>query len=199
MKEKFLNHAMNSISRKYPQYSEEKLEEIAYGLEAIYLTLTKIIAIFGIAFILGIFKETFILLLFYNILRTTFFGMHAKKSIHCYIISITLFIGGAFLCKFVYINVCVKLILSVLALIFVIMYAPADTYKRPLINKKKRIIYKVISIILTIIYIVLLTVFNTNIISNYLFWGLWAATLMIHPLSYRMFQLPYNNYKNYSG
>ena len=197
MKQKFLNYSMNSIKNKYPQYDSEKLEEIAYGLEAIYLTLTKMIVIFGIATILGILKETFILLIFYNFLRTTFFGMHAKKSIHCYIISTILFIGGGLICKYVDINIYVKIVLSIIALICVIKYAPADTYKRPLINKKKRKIYKIISIVISLIYIVLLIIFNTNIISKYLFLGLLDATLMIHPLTYRVFQLPYNNYKNY--
>lgn len=199
MKQIFLDYSMNSIKAKYPEYSSDKLEEIAYGLEAIYLTLTKTLVIFGIAFILGILKETFILLIFYNILRTTFFGMHAKKSIHCYIISTTLFIGGGLICKYVDINIYIKLLLSIFALICVIKYAPADTYKRPLINAKKRKIYKIISIIITISYIVLLIIFNSSIISKYLFLGLLAATLMIHPLTYRMFQLPYNNYKNYEA
>ena len=75
---------MNSVKSKYPEYNQDKLDEIEYGLEAIYLTFTKLIVIFSIAYILGVLKELIILLFFYNLLRTTAFGMHAKKSWHCY-------------------------------------------------------------------------------------------------------------------
>lgn len=199
MKEKFLNYSINKIKINYPNYSEEKLEEISYGLEAIYLTLTKTIIIFIVAIILHIFKEMFILMILYNILRTTAFGMHAKKSWHCLIISTTMFIGGALFIKYVDINIYIKFIISLISYIFMIIYAPADTYKRPLINKKKRKIYKILSIIISTIYIILIVIFRSTIISTYLMLGLLEATLMIHPLTYRMFHLPYANYKTYKA
>ena len=197
MKEKFLNNSISKIKKKNPNFSEEKLEEIAYGLEAIYLTVTKIVIIFILAFILGIFKDMLIIMIFYNIIRTTAFGMHAKKSSHCLIISILFFIGGALIAKYVDIPSYIKIRLSCLSFICLIKYAPADTYKRPLLNARKRKIYKIFTLINGIIYLILIVVFRDSAISNYLFLGLLEATLMIHPLIYRMFQLPYNNYKNY--
>ena len=197
MKEKFLNNSISKIKKKNPNFSEEKLEEIAYGLEAIYLTVTKIVIIFILAFILGIFKDMLIIMIFYNIIRTTAFGMHAEKSSHCLIISILFFIGGALIAKYVDIPSYIKIRLSCLSFICLIKYAPADTYKRPLLNARKRKIYKIFTLINGIIYLILIVVFRDSAISNYLFLGLLEATLMIHPLIYRMFQLPYNNYKNY--
>lgn len=197
MKDKTLKWCMNSVKSKYPEYNQDKLDEIEYGLEAIYLTFTKLIVIFSIAYILGVLKELIILLFFYNLLRTTAFGMHAKKSWHCYLISISVFVGGALLCKYVDINVYIKIVLSLIAFVCMILYAPADTYKRPLINAKKRKIYKIFSIIISFIYVIIIFTFEDKIISNYLFMGLLAATMMIHPLTYRVFQLPYNNYKTY--
>lgn len=199
MKDKILNKCMNSVREKYPNYSQDKLDEIEYGLEAIYLTFTKVIVIFSIAYILGVLKELVIVLLFYNLLRTTAFGMHAKKSWHCYLISISVFVGGAMLCKYININVYVKLVLSSISFICMILYAPADTYKRPLINSKKRKIYKISSTFISLVYIIFIFIFKDNVISNYLFMGLLAASMMIHPVTYRMFQLPYNNYKTYNA
>ena len=69
MKEKFLEYSINRIRKKYPDYDEEKLEIIAYGLEALYITITKTIVIFSIALILGIIREVFLILVFYNMLR----------------------------------------------------------------------------------------------------------------------------------
>ena len=129
MKGKTLKWCMNSVKSKYPEYNQDKLDEIEYGLEAIYLTFTKLIVIFSIAYILGVLKELIILLFFYNLLRTTAFGMHAKKSWHCYLISISVFVGGALLCKYVDINIYIKIVLSLIAFVCMILYAPADTYK----------------------------------------------------------------------
>lgn len=197
MKKKFLEGSINSIVKKYPDYDNDKIEEIAYGLEAIYLTFTKTIVIFSLAFILGVFKEMLLVLLFYNIIRTTAFGMHAKKSFQCLILSTIMFVGGALICKYINFNMYVKITATLLSFICLIKYAPADTYKRPLINAKKRKIYKFLTIITSFIYVILIIIFNDNIISNYLMLGLLESTLMIHPLVYRVFQLPYNNYKNY--
>lgn len=197
MKKKFLDNSINRIRKKYPEYDEEKLEIIAYGLEALYIMITKTIVIFSIALILGIIKEVLLILVSYNILRTTAFGMHAKKSSHCYIISSVLFIGMGLICKYVDINMYVKLLIAGLSFITLVIYAPADTYKRPLLNEKKRKNYKIITIINGLIYLILIIVLKNNEISNYLVMGILDASLMIHPLIYRMFQLPYNNYKKY--
>ena len=198
MKGKTLKWCMNSVKSKYPEYNQDKLDEIEYGLEAIYLTFTKLIVIFSIAYILGVLKELIILLFFYNLLRTTVFGMHAKKSWHCYLISISVFVGGALLCKYVDINIYVKYIISIIAFITLVRYAPADTYKRPLVNKYKRKRYKILTIILSSLYLIFIILLKDSVVSSYLCFGLLDASLMIHPLVYRMFQLPYDNYKNYN-
>ena len=197
MKKKFLEWSINKIKKENKNISQEKLDEIAYGLEALYLTMTKMVIIIIIAILLKIVKEVFLLMIFYNIIRTTAFGMHAKKSIHCLIISLTFFIGGALLCKYVYITPYVKIFIAVICLICLIKYAPADTHKRPLINARKRKIYKIISIILGIIYLSLIIIFRNVKITNYICLGLLEAVLMIHPIVYRMFHMPYSNYKNY--
>ena len=197
MRQEILDKAIYSIRKKYPDYNDEKLEEISYGLEALYITFTKTVVIFGVAYILGIIKNVIGILLSYNLIRTTAFGMHAKKSWHCYIISGALFIGTAAVRKYFDISVYIKYIISVIAFITIVIYAPADTYKRPLINKYKRRNYKIITIILSSMYLIFIILLKNSIISSYLCFGLLDASLMIHPLVYRMFQLPYNNYKNY--
>ncbi len=198
MKRKFLNSSIDKIKKKYPEYDQEKLEEIEYGLEGIYLTITKMVVIFALAFILKIFKEVILLMVAYNIIRTTAFGMHAKKSIHCLIISLVFFIGGGLLCKYVNISYYVRIAIASVSFLFLIIYAPADTYKRPLINAKRRKIYKIITIIIGFIYLMVIIIFKNYYLCNYLCLGILEATLMIHPLTYRMFQLPYNNYKTYN-
>lgn len=197
MRKKFLDYSINSIKKRFPEYDQDKIDAISYGLEGLYITFTKTIVIFCIAFMLGIAKGVLCILLSYNVIRTTAFGLHAKSSFQCYIISGFLFIGTAFICKYVDINIYIKYLISIVAFITLAIYAPADTYKRPLINKYKRKKYKIITIILCLVYLILIIIFKSSIVSSYLSFGLLDASLMVHPLMYRVFQLPYNNYKDY--
>lgn len=197
MKKKFLTFSINKIKEK-GKYSDEKLEEIEYGLETIYLTVTKLIIIFGVAFILGIVKETIVLLICYNLIRSSAYGLHASKSIYCLISSLLLFIGGVYVSIYLSsIPLYIKIVLGLLSIIMIIKYAPADTVKRPLINAKKRKRFKIISIIKSIIYLLLIIYFDKMQLSGFLLVGLVEAIIMIHPLVYKIFNLPYNNYKNY--
>ena len=198
MKKKILGYCINIIKNKYPDYDDEKIEVINYGLESLYLTFTKIFFILFLSIVLGILKNVILLIIFYNIIRFTAFGMHAKKSWHCLIISSTMFIGGVYICEYVFIPFILKVILSLICIFLVFKYAPADTEKRPIINKKRRKIYKILSILLSGIFTTLIVIFNESLISNYLLLGLVWATIMILPISYRLFDLPYDNYKRYN-
>lgn len=199
MKEKFLNSSINFIKKnKKKKYTKEEIEIILYGLESLYLVITKAVIIFLIAFLLGIGKEVILVLIFYNILRSQAFGIHASKSSYCLISSITLFIGGAILTKFITIPYYISLTLSIICNILIIIYAPADTHKRPLINKKKRKLFKYKSIIISILYLLTIILFNKYKFVDYLIIGMINATIMILPITYKIFKLPYNNYKNYN-
>ena len=197
MKKRFLSAIRKSIKNQYPTYSEDKLDEIMYGVEGIYLTISKTIIIFAIAFLLGIAKELFFLLLAFNFIRLFAFGMHADRSWICLIFSSSLFIFGTFLCKYSYISNELFYILYIIALIIICLYSPADTIKRPLINKKKRIRFKVFSILITLIYFII-TLFTTSIlIKNCLIIGLLIECILIIPSTYKIFNMPYMNYKKY--
>ena len=104
MKSLIINGYLNHLKSK-KIYSKEKLEKIEYSLTGIYLTFSKIIVILIISLILGIFKQTLIFILTFNILRTTGCGLHASKSITCLISSIIFFIGLPFLANIIHINI----------------------------------------------------------------------------------------------
>ena len=72
MKKIVVENMMNLIKNN-GQYSDEKLAEIKYGLEGLYLTFSKLIVIFLLAYLLGVIKEVLIFLIIYNVIRTTSF------------------------------------------------------------------------------------------------------------------------------
>lgn len=198
MKKFLLKHIIQFIKNNNSNITEMQLEEVEYGLESIYLTITKMIIIFSLAAGLHILKEVIILTIFYNIIRCTAFGLHATKSIYCLITSLIMFIGGVYICNYINFTFTTKAIICLICLICIFKYAPADTHKRPIINAKKRKRYKIISFISGSIFTILILVYNTNILSNYLLVGMIYSVIMIHPLVYKIFKLPYDNYKNYN-
>ncbi len=197
MKKRFLCSVRRTIKKQYPNYNEDKLDEIMYGIEGIYLTITKSIIIFSLALILGIFKELILLLITFNFIRLFAFGMHADNSLTCLIFSSAVFIGGTYLCKYITINNEILYLLYAVVLIIIIVYSPADTVKRPLIKKKKRIKFKILSIIVTIIYFIITLLIKNNLITNCLIIGLVIECILILPITYKTFKMPYKNYKNY--
>ena len=141
MKDVFISNSMNLIKKYYPNYSEEKLEEVKYGLLGFYLMITKSIIIFGIALYLNIFKELLIFTIIYNILRATSFGMHASKSWICLVSSTLIFITATYLSNEMILPINIKIILGVIGIILIYKNAPADTAKKPIINLQRRKTY----------------------------------------------------------
>ena len=114
------------------------------------------------------------------------------------IASLIMFIGGALLIKYLSIPFSFKYIIGVICFLFILKNAPADTYKRPIINPKRRLIYKIISSLIAVIYVVLCLCITNNIISNAILLSLVMQNFMISPTVYKIFNLPYDNYKAYT-
>ena len=195
MKEKFIDSCI-SIIESNKELSKKDKAKMRYGIEGLYLTITKMIIIFSLAIILGILKEVIILLLLFNIIRYTAFGVHAKRSIDCLISSSLFFIGFPLLCIYLEIPSIIKIILGIPILILIGIYSPSDTVKRPLKDKKKRMIYKIISVIISIIYITFSIIIKDNFLSNSFIFSLIIEVIVILPITYKIFGVPYNNHKS---
>ena len=196
MKKKIINSVI-SIIRKNCDYDTVKLEEIQYGLEGLYLTLSKLIVIGVVAVLLHIEKEVLIFLCIYNIIRMPSFGLHATKSWICLVSSLSIFILVPLLADSVNIPIYLKCGLGTVLIILFYKNAPADTIKRPIINKKRREVYKFISTILTIIFCVLSIAIKNSFIANCFIFSLIVQAALISPFVYKLFHLPYNNYLRY--
>lgn len=188
-----ISNIMNYI-KKYNNYSKQQLLEIEYGLVSIYLTVSKVIIISILSYFLGTIKEMLIFMLFFNIIRATAFGLHATKSWICLISSTVIFIGIPIICTNVCFNFYFKLFVGLIFIMLIYKYAPADTKKRPIVNKKRRLRLKLISTFISIIYVIICLFIRNQFISNCLIFSLCLENCLINPLVYKLFNLPYNNY-----
>ena len=197
MQKKFISSSLRAIKRKYPEYSDEKLGELRYGLEGLYILVTKSVIIFGIAYLLGILWELIIFTVLYNIIRATSFGIHATKSWICLVSSLMIFIGATYLSTVLVIPTGTKIILGILTVIYIHIYSPADTKKRPIVSPKRRFVYKTVSTVIACIYTIICVVITNNFLANSLLFALIIQCLMISPLTYKLSGQPYDNYKTY--
>ena len=197
MKEVFINNSISLIQKYYPQYSEEKLAELKYGLLGLYLMITKSIVIFGISIYLGIFKELLIFTIIYNILRAPSFGMHASKSWICLVSSATIFILSTYLSFKLSIPINVKIIFGIIGIILIYKNSPADTAKKPIVSPKRRKIYKFLSTSIAIIFVVSSVLIENNFLSNAFILSLLIQCVLTSPTTYKICGETYDNYKSY--
>ena len=129
IKQLIISNSIKTIRSYYPNYNNEQIEKIQYGLESIYLSITKLIVILLMSVLLKSLKETIIVLLLFNLLRTTGFGIHASKSWMCWISSVPTFIGVPLLCKYINIPTYILICIASISLLIFILFAPADTKK----------------------------------------------------------------------
>lgn len=198
MKDIVINNSLNLIKNYNPDYNEEKIEIIEYGLVGLYLMISKTIIIFTVAAVLGIFKDLLILTILYNIIRMPSFGMHATKSWICLVASSLMFIGGAYLCSMLIIPTNIKVVIGIIGIVLMGKNSPADTEKRPIINSKRRLIYKIITTIIAITFVALAIIIPYNFLANSLIFALIYQCIMVSPTTYKIFNQPYNNYKKYT-
>ncbi len=197
MRNFLIGNCMNLIRKEQPQLSEIQLEQIEYGLAGVYLSITKVIIIMVVAILLGILKEYLYFLAIFAIIRTNAYGMHASKSWICLLFSSVTFLGFPLLAIYMTIPFLVKYILGIATILYIFKYSPADTKKRPIISKQKRLRHKLLATLTAIIFVILSLFITNPFVSNCFIWSLVLMCIMISPITYKLFNLPYNNYLNY--
>lgn len=196
MKEKFINSSINFIE-KYQKCDDLTLKKLNYGLQGIYSLIIKLTAIIIIAIITKTITQTLLFLLFYSGIRTFSFGWHAKSNLACWISSIAVYNVIPILIKNISIPNYINYTILIVALISMILWSPADTPKRPLIRKKHRMKCKIMSILVTIFYIIVLMLDRNIQINNAIIYALIIQSILINPLFYKLTNTQFNNYKYY--
>lgn len=196
MKNLIINRCLNLI-KTHKNVSEQELEIIKYGLVGLYLTITKFIIISIIALVLGLFVEMIIFFIVYGILRTFSFGLHATKSWICLVSSIFMFVVIPYIATLFEISFIIKIIIGILATILMFKNSPADTHKRPIVNLKRRRNLKLISTFFCILYTIISLIITNTFYSNCFIYSMILQNILISPVTYKLFKLPYNNYIGY--
>lgn len=197
MRETFVTKNLDFVS-KYNNYSESDKAILKYGFEVLYTMVTKTIGLLFISYFLNILKETIILMLMYFLIRLFGHGAHAKKSSHCWIVSIMSYTLFPLLIKYWVVPKFLIIVIGSVAILCFIKWAPADTPKKPIVNKKKRIILKLFTVIISVTLLGYSVFSSSSLISNSIFYSLIMNIIAINPITYKIFGITFNNYKNFN-
>lgn len=182
---------INLILRNEKIRDKAKLEMIEYGLEVIYINISKLFFILIVSILLKNLKETTLLIFLLSILKLFAYGIQMDKSYKCYIFSTCIYCVFPFILNFISLKKYIFYI-TVFSLCSFILYSPSDTKNRPILDK--RLIKKILSIVVLIIYIALAFLIKSKI-ADYFLLVIVIESFIIMPFIYKIFGLPYNNYK----
>lgn len=196
MRETFAEKSLECVL-KYYNYTELEKTKLKYGFEVLYTVVTKTLGILFISLFLKTIKETLILMLLYMTLRLFGHGIHAKKSSQCWVASILCYGAFPLLIKYWVVPKNYILYTGIISLICSLLWAPADTPNKPIINKKKRILDKLITVSFTIMLLIISQKNYNQLITNSIFYSFIMEIISINPLTYKIFNIPFNNYKNF--
>lgn len=183
MKDKVVDSLMISIKNNN-NFDSVKLEEIRYGFLGLYTLITKTTVIILISLILGFFKQFIIFFLFYTLLRSVGFGAHAKTNMQCWLFSTLLLIGLPYLITKINFSANTVFIVWVICFVNFLIFAPADTEKRPIISKKRKLIFKILVLSLSLLYLGLLIKFNS--LSNLILASMTLEGILVNPVGYKL-------------
>lgn len=183
------------IRARMPEIDDERAEVINYGLQLMFGEIPKTFIILLIAYLLGVFKLSLLVVLLVTPYRVVSGGAHFTTHIECILGTSLFYIGNALISKNLVLDKPIKYILAIITFIFAIYaitkYAPADTEAVPILRKKEREIKKILSYIIMSVMLIASLIIKNTIVSNIL---LIATFLQTFALTRVMYKIARNKY-----
>jgi accessory gene regulator B len=191
---KLCEYLINKIRKNDNTIDDERAEIINYGLQSIIGEFPKGIIIFSLAYIIGLVKIVLISTIILLIYRAFAGGIHLKTNKYCLLISGLLVIGSSYLARIIIFDnpILFYFILFCMNIYSIILYAPADTYNRPIISQKQKYRRKIECLITVMIsFLLSIYIIKDQVVSNIMMYSITIESFMITPLAYKIFDNKY--------
>ena len=170
-----INRMIKKTNKKYNNF---EIENIHYGFNIIWLTITKLIPLTLIAIKFKFFTQFSLMLLIYGTIKLFSFGAHAKNSLQCFILSTLFLLLPSLILKYFVFSYEVAIIINLLCIPSFWLWAPRGTNKRPIINKFY--FFKIMSVLIAFLFLIL-TVIKVNYYS-FLTYACILQSIIISPI-----------------
>ncbi len=136
MLDRITKRVADEILATVPGMTEERAEQIDYGLYMAISDSLKLAAVILTALLLGKINYALVAVLVFSINKSLFGGVHAKSQIGCILTHFTLIFGTIYLSILVSIPY-LNYILFTISGFLIYFYAPADLESKPIITEKR--------------------------------------------------------------
>ncbi|MCR3758932.1 accessory gene regulator B family protein [Clostridium felsineum] len=199
MKEKlnFVEKLSQDVAIKLNKHLKKEgieLVKLKFGLEVIFINIFKLIILFLVAYYCKLLKETVIMLVVFGCLRSNAFGLHAKNSIVCTLMSLLMFVLGGYLSRYLMFNNYIVVISFCIVILFLLKYAPGDTEAHPLVGEKLRNRLKKNAVIIGVLLMVVALIVPDKEIKTCIILSGFYETISILPITYKILKRRYKNY-----
>lgn len=190
MLSKICTFLTNRIRKEMPEIDDERAEVINYGLENIIGEFPKIIFVFLLSYLLGIFEWTLFTFLILFVYKGASGGIHLKTHLGCIILTTAFYCLIPLISQYFILDGMVKYIVALNVWIFgmwmIKLYAPADTESVPILEKNVRKRKQIVSYISYTIGLLIAAFINNSMISNIIIISYFIQTLTITKIAYRL-------------
>lgn len=191
-----------SIVLKLNRYMNKEgleLQKMKLGIEILLINISKLIVIMSVSVYFNLLKETAFMIIIFAIMRRNAFGLHAKNSIVCTIMSLIMFVFGAYLGCFIEFNNYIVFIVFIIMSFLFYKYAPADTEKHPLLGEKLRNKLRKNSVLTCILLMIIVLVMPNKEIKTLSVFTVSFEVISILPITYRILKRSWRNYEKYES
>jgi len=175
------------------------LEEvrIKYGIQMLYLGLSKLVVLIFAALLIGDLLATLIAVASFNVIRSAAFGVHAKSTKQCFIFSFIGFVALPKIMLMLSIAPSVLVVISIAIPVLLYLYAPSDTEKRPLLGSKRRRQLKLTATKRGIMIVFLIFFIPSITFKISLLVGAMVQVILNLPVTYKLLNERRNNYEEF--
>lgn len=202
MIDKLCDYVIKKIKEKIEDMNEEKEVVIDFGVRLLIGEIPKIILLIIIGFLLGFGWYTVIMFLLLAPYRSNTGGFHLKTHLGCMLTTIVLYLVPIIIAKTITITnqtIFYSMIgfVTIMSIILIAKYVPADTENIPILAKEDRKMKKIKAYICLAILIVIILFIPNYIVSYMLLYGIFLQNLTLTPIAYKLTNNKYG-YEVYS-
>lgn len=202
MIDKLCDYVIKKIKEKVEDMNEEKELVIDFGVRLLIGEIPKIILLIIIGFLLGFGWYTVIMFLLLAPYRSNTGGFHLKTHLGCMLTTIVLYLVPIIIAKTITITnqtIFYSMIgfVTIMSIILIAKYVPADTENIPILAKKDRKMKKIKAYICLAILIAIILFIPNYIVSYMLLYGMFLQNLTLTPIAYKLTNNKYG-YEVYS-
>lgn len=181
---RYLGKKTMFLLQKHDSFYNTDSDILEYGLIIFFSTIAKTAVVVLIALAFGLLKEIMLCAFIFGLLRTFAGGVHAKTPIGCLIGMLFTYFSVYLLSSIIPYSTYLFWISLAFCLFTVLLYAPADTAEKPILNPKQIKAMKLCSVLVLLIMYLLAFSFFTEAVKKIIIFSSIFECVTILPFMY---------------